>query len=62
MEEVAEASVSELMQVGGIGEEKAGKIIESAIQGMKAKKADERAEKEAQGEDELKEVTADGEG
>ena len=62
MEEVAETSVSELMQVGGIGEEKAGKIIESAIQGMKAKKADERAEKEAQGEDELKEVTADGEG
>jgi len=62
MEEVAEASVSELMQVGGIGEEKAGKIIESAIQGMKAKKADDRVEKEAQGEDELTGVTPDGEG
>jgi N utilization substance protein A len=62
MEEVAEASVSDLMQVGGIGEEKAGKIIDSAIQGMKAKKAEERVEKEAPEEDELKEVTADGEG
>jgi N utilization substance protein A len=62
MEEVAEASVSDLMQVGGIGEEKAGKIIDSAIQGMKAKKAEERVEKEAPEEDELKEVRADGEG
>lgn len=61
MEEVAEASVSDLMQVGGIGEEKAGKIIESAIQVMKAKKADEGVEKEAQGEDELTGVTPDGE-
>jgi N utilization substance protein A len=62
MEEVAEASVSDLMQVGGIGEEKAGKIIDSAIQGMKARKAEERVEKEAPEEDELKEVRADGEG
>lgn len=62
MEEVAEASVSDLMEVGGIGEEKAGKIIESAIQGMKAKKADEKVEEEAPEQDELKGLTADGEG
>jgi N utilization substance protein A len=62
MEEVAEASVSDLMQVGGIGEEKAGKIIESAKQGIEAKKAEEGMEKEIQGEDELEEVSAHGEG
>ncbi len=62
MEEVAEASVSDLMQVGGIGEEKAGKIIESAKQGIEAKKAEEGMEKEVQGEGELEEVPADGEG
>jgi N utilization substance protein A len=62
MEEVAEASVSDLMQVGGIGEEKAGKIIENAKQGIEAKKAEEGMEKEVQGEGELEEVPADGEG
>ncbi len=62
MEEVAEASVSDLVQVGGIGEEKAGKIIESAIQGMSAKRANEGVEEEAPEEDELKGLTADGEG
>jgi N utilization substance protein A len=62
MEEVAQASPSDLTQVGGIGEEKARKIVESAIQHMKAKEADERAKKEAQEEDALTEVTADGEG
>jgi N utilization substance protein A len=62
MEEVAEASVSDLMQVGGIGEEKAGKIIESAKQGIETKKAEEGMEKEVQGEGELEEVPADGEG
>ena len=61
MEEVAEASVADLMQVGGIGEEKAGKIIESAKQGMEAKKADEGMKEEVQGEDELEEIPADGE-
>ena len=61
MEEVAEASVADLMQVGGIGEEKAGKIVESAKQGMEAKKADEGMKEEVQGEDELEEIPADGE-
>jgi hypothetical protein len=50
------------MQVDGIGEEKAGKIIESAKKQMKAKEADERVEQEAQEEDELTELAADGEG
>jgi len=62
MEEVAQASVSDLMQVGGIGEEKAGKIIENAKQGIEAKKAEKGMEKEVQGEGELEEVPADGEG
>ncbi len=61
MEEVAEASPSDLMQVGGIGEEKAGKIIQSARQRMEAKEAEEGVE-EGKEEDEFKEVTADGEG
>lgn len=62
MEEVAEVSPTDLMQVDGIGEEKAGKIIESAKKQMKAKEADERVEEEAQEEDELTELAADGEG
>ena len=61
MEEVAQASVTELTQVGGIGEEKAGKIIESAIRGMKAKEADDVIDEEVQEEGELKEITANGE-
>ncbi len=49
-EEVAGASVSDLMQVDGIGEEKAKKIIESAIQlrSRAAEEAQEAAESEAQ--------------
>jgi N utilization substance protein A len=62
MEEVAGVSPTDLMQVDGIGEEKAGKIIESAKKQMKAKEADERVEQEAQEEDELTELAADGEG
>jgi N utilization substance protein A len=62
MEEVAEVSPTDLMQVDGIGEEKAGKIIESAKKHMKAKEADERVEEEAQEEDKLTELAADGEG
>ena len=62
MEEVAGVSPTDLMQVDGIGEEKAGKIIESAKKQMKAKEADERVEEEAQEEDELTELAADGEG
>ena len=42
-EEVAGASVSDLIQVDGIGEEKAKKIIESAIQ-LKSKAAEEAEE------------------
>jgi N utilization substance protein A len=62
MEEVAEASPSDLMQVGGIGEEKAGKIIQSARERMKVKEAEEGVEEEGKKEDELTELTADGEG
>ncbi len=63
MEEVAEASTTDLMQVDGIGEEKAGKIIESASKHMKAKEADEMVEGgEAQEEDASTELAADGEG
>ncbi len=62
MEEVAEASPPDLMQVGGIGEEKAGKIIQSARQRMKAKESEEGTEEEAKEKDELTESTADGEG
>lgn len=63
MEEVAEASTTDLMQVDGIGEEKAGKIIESATKHMKAKEADEMVEGgEAQEEDASTELAADGEG
>jgi N utilization substance protein A len=62
MEEVAESSPSDLMQVGGIGEEKAGKIIQSARHRMKAKEAEEGVEEEAKEEDELTEFTGDGEG
>jgi N utilization substance protein A len=61
MEEVAQSSVLDLTQVGGIGEEKAGKIIESAKQTVEAKKA-EGMQKELEGEDKLEEVPADGEG
>ncbi|UCB49757.1 MAG: transcription termination/antitermination protein NusA [Deltaproteobacteria bacterium] len=62
MEEVAEASPSDLIQVGGIGEEKAGKIIQSARQRMEAKEAEEGVEEESKEKDELTESTADGEG
>jgi N utilization substance protein A len=62
IEEVAQSPVSELMQVGGIGEEKAKRIIESAKQGVEAKKAEEEMAKEVQEEDELGEAPADGEG
>jgi N utilization substance protein A len=62
VEEVAQSSVSDLMQVGGIGEEKARKIIGSAKLGVEAKKAEEGMDKGVQGEDELGEALADGEG
>jgi len=62
VEEVAQAPVSDLMQVGGIGEEKATKIIGSAKEGVEAKKAEEGMDKGVQGEDELGEAPADGEG
>jgi N utilization substance protein A len=61
-EEVAEVTVSDLMEVDGIGEEKAGKIIESAIQHIKSKEAEEEPVEEVQGDDEMKELGANGEG
>lgn len=45
-EELAEADVSDLMQLEGIGDEKAKKIIENALQYVKSKKADEPTEEE----------------
>jgi len=62
VEGVADAAVSDLMQVGGIGEEKAGKIIGSAIQYLESKEADDKLEEEVKGDEELKEHVADGEG
>ncbi len=71
-EEVAGASVSDLMQVDGIGEEKAKKIIESAIQlkSKAAEEAEEVVESEAreqvqegtQEKDTVTEPSVDGEG
>jgi len=65
-DEVAEVTVSDLTQVGGIGEEKAKKIIESAVQYLRSKKAEEDVEEEAQGKaegkEELTKDTANGEG
>jgi N utilization substance protein A len=62
IEGVADSAVSDLMQVGGIGEEKAGKIIGSAIQHLESKEADDKLEEEVKGDEELKEHVADGEG
>ena len=62
MEEVAEATVFDLMQVAGIGEEKAGKIIGSAIQHLQSKEADNKLEEEIKGDEDLKGHVANGEG
>ena len=62
MEEVAEATVFDLMQVAGIGEEKAGKIIGSAIQHLQSKEADNKLEEEIKGDEDLKGPVANGQG
>ena len=62
MEEVAEATVFDLMQVAGIGEEKAGRIIGSAIQHLQSKEADNKLEEEIKGDEDLKGPVANGEG
>ncbi|MDY7035430.1 MAG: transcription termination factor NusA [Thermodesulfobacteriota bacterium] len=54
-EEVAGVTVSDLIQVDGIGEEKAGRIIESAIQYTKNKEFDEEPERKEKEDEEIKE-------
>ncbi len=65
VEDVARANISDLVQTDGIGEEKAAKIIESAVQTLKSKALAAEPEEELEGGEEseaLKESTADGEG
>ncbi len=59
---VSEASVSDLMQVDGIGEEKAGKIIRSAAELFQIEEARKDQEQMVDGDEALKEPEADGEG
>ena len=59
-EDVAGVSVGELVQVKGISDEKAGKLIESATQYLKNKEIDEDTEEEVKHKAELEEDVADG--
>jgi N utilization substance protein A len=59
---VSEASVSDLMQVDGIGEEKAGKIIRSAVELIQIEEARSDLEETIDGDDAATEPEADGEG
>jgi N utilization substance protein A len=59
---VSEAAVSDLMQVDGIGEEKAGKIIRSAVEQLQIEEARNSLEQIVDGEEALTEPEADGEG
>ena len=59
---VSEASVSDLMQVDGIGEEKAGKIIQSAIELLQSEEAQSDLEQTVDGDNAPAEPVADGEG
>jgi N utilization substance protein A len=59
---VSEAAVSDLMQVDGIGEEKAGKIIRSAVEQLQIEEARNNLEQMVDGEEALTELEADGEG
>jgi ERCC4-type nuclease len=58
---VSEASVSDLMQVDGIGEEKAGKIIRSAVELLEIEKDRSNLEQKM-GEEAATEPEAHGEG
>ena len=61
-EDVARAGASELIQVKGIGGEKAAKLIEGATQYLKKKEADKKTEDERKNDEEMKSELADGEG
>ena len=59
---VSEAAVSDLMQVDGIGEEKAGRIIRSAVEHLQIEEARKNLEQTVDGDETLTEPEADGEG
>lgn len=59
---VSEAAVSDLMQVDGIGEEKAGRIIRSAVELLQIEKARKNLEQIVDGDEASTEPAADGEG
>jgi N utilization substance protein A len=59
---VSEASVSDLTQVDGIGEEKAKRIIRSAAECLQIEEADKNLEQPVEGGDALTEPVADGKG
>ena len=59
---VSEAAVSDLMQVDGIGEEKAGRIIRSAVEHLQIEEAGNNLEQMVDGDEALTEPGADGEG
>ena len=61
-EDVARSEASDLIQVKGIGEEKAAKLIEGANQYLKEKEADEKTEDEGKNDEEMKPDLTDGEG
>lgn len=58
-EDVAGATVSDLCQVDGIGEEKAAKIIESAGQALQSQETHETPEEEPKGDEGLEESKED---
>jgi N utilization substance protein A len=59
---VSEAAVSDLVQIDGIGEEKAVKIIRSAVEQLQIEEAGNSLEQMVDGEESLKEPEAGGEG
>lgn len=59
---VSEASVSDLMQVDGIGEEKAGKIIRSAVELLQIEKTGSDPEQTIDGDEAAAEAEAHGKG
>jgi N utilization substance protein A len=61
-EDVARSAASDLIQVKGIGGEKAAKLIECATQYLKKKETDEKTEDERKNDEEMKPDLADGEG
>ena len=62
VQDVVEASVSDLTQVDGIGEERASKLKENAVKYLKEREIDEGPEEEEKKDEALEENTANGEG